>query len=212
MGIYDSNDAFLLGVLVGVLLVVTAIALFHVIRREIDLVLDAKHSHRKSATPIKRYNTISALVMAVVLAGGYTVNHDDKPAKTGASTSVEMPEQTKKVEPAPQVDRKPAKKPTPKPDKPKPKPKPKPKATIPVNTNSVWDKIAQCESSGNWSNADTGNNGHYGGLQFSIATWKSVGGPGMPHQHSRETQIKYAKILQKRSGWGQWACAHARFD
>ncbi|MGI9085574.1 MAG: transglycosylase family protein [Aeromicrobium sp.] len=78
-----------------------------------------------------------------------------------------------------------------------------------VASGSVWDKIAQCESGGNWS-INTGN-GYYGGLQFSAATWRSVGGPGLPHQHSRETQIKYAEILQKRSGWGQWGCAHARF-
>ncbi|MET1037447.1 MAG: transglycosylase family protein [Aeromicrobium sp.] len=76
--------------------------------------------------------------------------------------------------------------------------------------DSVWDKIAKCESGGNWS-INTGN-GYYGGLQFSAATWKSVGGPGLPHQNSREVQIKYAKILQARSGWGQWGCAHARFD
>ncbi|WP_306459357.1 resuscitation-promoting factor [Aeromicrobium wangtongii] len=76
--------------------------------------------------------------------------------------------------------------------------------------DSVWDKIAKCESGGNWS-INTGN-GYYGGLQFSAATWKSVGGPGLPHQHSREVQIKYAKILQARSGWGQWGCAGARFN
>jgi len=77
-----------------------------------------------------------------------------------------------------------------------------------VANGSVWDKIAQCESGGNW-HINTGN-GYYGGLQFSAATWHSVGGPGLPHEHSRETQIKYAEILQKRSGWGQWGCAHAR--
>jgi uncharacterized protein YabE (DUF348 family) len=76
--------------------------------------------------------------------------------------------------------------------------------------DSVWDKIAQCESGGNWS-INSGN-GYYGGLQFSAATWKSVGGPGLPHQNSREVQIKYAKILQARSGWGQWGCAGARFN
>jgi uncharacterized protein YabE (DUF348 family) len=76
--------------------------------------------------------------------------------------------------------------------------------------DSVWDKIARCESGGNWS-INTGN-GYYGGLQFSAATWKSVGGPGLPHENSREVQIKYAKILQARSGWGQWGCAGARFD
>ena len=74
----------------------------------------------------------------------------------------------------------------------------------------VWDRIAQCESGGNW-HINTGN-GYYGGLQFSAATWKSVGGPGLPHENSREVQIKYAKILQARSGWGQWGCAHARND
>jgi uncharacterized protein YabE (DUF348 family) len=72
----------------------------------------------------------------------------------------------------------------------------------------VWDKIAACESGGNWQ-INTGN-GYYGGLQFSAATWRSVGGPGLPHEHSREVQIKYAKILQARSGWGQWGCASAR--
>jgi uncharacterized protein YabE (DUF348 family) len=74
----------------------------------------------------------------------------------------------------------------------------------------VWDKIAACESGGNW-HINTGN-GYYGGLQFSAPTWKSVGGPGLPHEQSREIQIKYAKILQARSGWGQWGCAHARND
>ncbi|MGV0042016.1 transglycosylase family protein [Mycobacterium colombiense] len=39
-----------------------------------------------------------------------------------------------------------------------------------------WDAVAQAESSGNWSNADTGHNGHYGGLQFSPATWAAFGG------------------------------------
>lgn len=79
-----------------------------------------------------------------------------------------------------------------------------------VTGNSVWDKIAQCESGGNWS-INTGN-GYYGGLQFSAATWHSVGGSGLPSSHSRDEQIKRAKILQARSGWGQWGCAPARFN
>jgi uncharacterized protein YabE (DUF348 family) len=75
-----------------------------------------------------------------------------------------------------------------------------------VASNSVWDKIAQCESGGNWQ-INTGN-GYYGGLQFSAATWRSVGGPGLPHQHSRETQIEMGRRLQARAGWGQWpACS-----
>lgn len=83
-------------------------------------------------------------------------------------------------------------------------------APAPEEPYGVWDKIAQCESGGNWQ-INTGN-GYYGGLQFSEATWHSVGGTGLPSDHSREVQIKYAKILQARSGWGQWGCAHARND
>jgi uncharacterized protein YabE (DUF348 family) len=85
--------------------------------------------------------------------------------------------------------------------------KPKPSAPS-VGSGSVWDKIAKCESGGNWS-ISTGN-GYYGGLQFSAATWHSVGGTGLPSDHTREEQIKRAKILQARSGWGQWSCAGAR--
>ena len=68
--------------------------------------------------------------------------------------------------------------------------------------DSVWDRLAKCESGGNWS-INTGN-GYYGGLQFSAGTWRAMGGSGLPHQHSREEQIKRGKILQARSGWGQW--------
>ncbi len=68
--------------------------------------------------------------------------------------------------------------------------------------NTVWDALAKCESGGNWA-TNTGN-GYYGGLQFSASTWRAVGGSGLPHQHSREEQIKRGKILQARSGWGQW--------
>jgi uncharacterized protein YabE (DUF348 family) len=71
--------------------------------------------------------------------------------------------------------------------------------------NSVWDRLAQCESGGNWS-INTGN-GFYGGLQFTASTWRAMGGSGLPHQHSRETQIAVAKKLQAAAGWGQWpAC------
>ena len=78
---------------------------------------------------------------------------------------------------------------------------PEPKANF-ASGNSVWDSLAKCESGGNWA-TNTGN-GYYGGLQFSAATWRSVGGSGLPHQNSREEQIKRGKILQARAGWGQW--------
>lgn len=55
-----------------------------------------------------------------------------------------------------------------------------------------WDAVAAKESSGNWQNADTGKNGHYGGLQFSPSTWKAYGGVGMPQDATREQQIEIA--------------------
>jgi hypothetical protein len=67
---------------------------------------------------------------------------------------------------------------------------------------ATWDALANCESGGNWA-TNTGN-GYYGGLQFSAGTWASVGGTGLPHEHSRETQIHFGQVLQARSGWGQW--------
>ena len=41
-------------------------------------------------------------------------------------------------------------------------------------TTSVWDRVAKCESGGNWK-INTGN-GYYGGLQFAAGTWKGYGG------------------------------------
>lgn len=72
----------------------------------------------------------------------------------------------------------------------------------------VWDSLAACESGGNWS-ANTGN-GYYGGLQFSLSTWRSLGGKGYPHEASRDTQISMAKKLQARQGWGAWGACSAK--
>ncbi len=43
-----------------------------------------------------------------------------------------------------------------------------------------WDAVAACESGGNWGTA-TGN-GYYGGLQFTMGTWRANGGSGSPQQ------------------------------
>ncbi len=72
-----------------------------------------------------------------------------------------------------------------------------------ANADSVnWDAIAACESSGNWS-INTGN-GYYGGLQFSPSTWAANGGSGMPHQASREEQIRVAENTLRTQGIGAW--------
>lgn len=72
-------------------------------------------------------------------------------------------------------------------------------------TSAEWDTVAQCESGGNWS-INTGN-GFYGGLQFTLSTWRAYGGSGMPHHASREEQIRIGQKVQAGQGWGAWpAC------
>jgi resuscitation-promoting factor RpfB len=77
-------------------------------------------------------------------------------------------------------------------------------AAVPTYSGSgVWDRLAQCESGGNWA-ANTGN-GYYGGLQFSLSTWQAYGGTGLPSNASRETQIAIATRLRDASGgYGAW--------
>ena len=72
----------------------------------------------------------------------------------------------------------------------------------------VWDDLAQCESSGDWS-INTGN-GYYGGLQFSAESWRLVGGTGLPHQASKEEQIMRAERLQALQGWRAWPVCSER--
>ena len=75
--------------------------------------------------------------------------------------------------------------------------------------NSVWDRIAQCESGGNWA-ANTGN-GYYGGLQFNLGTWRANGGTGLPSNASREQQIAIAtKVRDASGGYGAWPVCGAR--
>ena len=81
-----------------------------------------------------------------------------------------------------------------------------PEASPSVASGSVWDSLAQCESGGNWA-INTGN-GYYGGLQFSLSSWRGVGGVGYPHEASRETQIAMGERLKGSGGWGHWpACS-----
>lgn len=90
-----------------------------------------------------------------------------------------------------------------------PAPKPATRSTAaPADSNisgGVWDRLAQCESGGRW-NVNTGN-GYYGGLQFSLSSWRAVGGSGLPSDASKSEQISRAEMLKARQGWGAWpAC------
>jgi resuscitation-promoting factor RpfA len=69
-------------------------------------------------------------------------------------------------------------------------------------STGVWDRVAACESGGNWS-IDTGN-GYYGGLQFSLSTWHAYGGSGNPADASKSTQIAVAEKVLAGQGWGAW--------
>lgn len=76
-------------------------------------------------------------------------------------------------------------------------------------SNGVWDRLAQCESNGNWS-TNTGN-GFYGGLQFHPQTWASYGGhqyASNAHLASRGQEIAIAERVLASQGWGAWpACS-----
>lgn len=76
---------------------------------------------------------------------------------------------------------------------------------------SVWDRVAQCESGGNWR-INTGN-GFYGGLQFSRSTWIAYGGGQYASTANRATkaeQIAIARRTLASQGPGAWPVCSRR--
>jgi len=72
-------------------------------------------------------------------------------------------------------------------------------------TSAQWDRVAACESSGNW-HADTGN-GYYGGLQFTASTWDAYGGQSyapLASEASPAEQMTVANRVLASQGWGAW--------
>ena len=84
-------------------------------------------------------------------------------------------------------------------------------AAAPAMMNeAMWDKIAQCESTGNWS-INSGN-GYYGGLQFDIRTWIGSGGGAYAPNASLATkaqQIDIANRVYAQRGLQPWGCGWA---
>ena len=84
-------------------------------------------------------------------------------------------------------------------------------AAAPAMMNeAMWDKIAQCESTGNWS-INSGN-GYYGGLQFDIRTWIGAGGGAYAPNASLATkaqQIDIANRVYAQRGLQPWGCGWA---
>ncbi|MDQ0856384.1 uncharacterized protein YabE (DUF348 family) [Arthrobacter sp. V4I6] len=75
---------------------------------------------------------------------------------------------------------------------------------------AMWNKIAQCESTGNWS--INNGNGYYGGLQFDIRTWLGAGGGAYAPNASLATkaqQIDIANRVYAQRGLQPWGCGWA---
>lgn len=62
--------------------------------------------------------------------------------------------------------------------------------------------VTSCESGGDYS-TNTGN-GYYGGWQFDLPTWYSVGGTGLPSNASAQEQDQRAFQLYLARGWTPW--------
>ncbi|GHH84535.1 hypothetical protein GCM10018781_73990 [Kitasatospora indigofera] len=70
---------------------------------------------------------------------------------------------------------------------------------------STWDKVAQCEATGNW--AINSGNGFYGGLQFTSSTWAAFGGTAyapQAHQATKAQQIAIGEKVLAAQGPGAW--------
>ena len=80
-----------------------------------------------------------------------------------------------------------------------------------ASASTVWDRVASCESGGNWS-INTGN-GYYGGLQFSDSTWDAFGGERYASTANRATKAQQITVAQKvlaSQGPGAWPTCGAR--
>jgi resuscitation-promoting factor RpfA len=84
-------------------------------------------------------------------------------------------------------------------------------ATAANATDTVWDRVAACESGGRWA-INTGN-GYYGGLQFSSSTWRAFGGQwyaSRADQATKSQQIAIARRVLAVQGPGAWPTCGVR--
>ncbi len=69
-----------------------------------------------------------------------------------------------------------------------------------------WDKIAQCETGGNWS---FHGSQYSGGLGIYHGTWNGFGGrqfASTPDGATKLQQIEVAERIRKKHGFGAWGC------
>lgn len=72
-------------------------------------------------------------------------------------------------------------------------------------STTTWDRVAECESSGNW--AINTHNGYFGGLQFSQSTWAAYGGTRYAPTADRATRAQQILVAEKvlaAQGPGAW--------
>ncbi|MFF8711732.1 peptidoglycan DD-metalloendopeptidase family protein [Streptomyces sp. NPDC015184] len=80
-------------------------------------------------------------------------------------------------------------------------------AAAPAGATSpdVWEKVAACESTGNW-HINSGN-GYFGGLQFTRSTWAAYGGTLYAPRAdlaTKDQQIAIAEKVLEGQGPGAW--------
>lgn len=72
---------------------------------------------------------------------------------------------------------------------------------------TVWDRLAACESGGNWA-INTGN-GYSGGLQFAHSTWVAWGGQQYASEAWMATREQQIAVAEGHS-WSNWPACSAR--
>jgi len=76
-----------------------------------------------------------------------------------------------------------------------------------TKANPMWDRIAACETSGNWGFVGPSFSG---GLGFFNGTWDAFGGRKYASNAglaTREQQILVAMEVQRKVGLSGWGCA-----
>lgn len=74
--------------------------------------------------------------------------------------------------------------------------------------DAVWDRIAQCETGGDWSMRGSR---YSGGVGFANSTWNAFGGQEFASNAglaSREQQIIVAERVYDYGGYTGWGCAY----
>lgn len=69
-----------------------------------------------------------------------------------------------------------------------------------AHTSTRLHRVAHCESGHN-PRTNTGN-GHYGAYQFTLSSWRWVGGKGYPHTKTMRRQTVMARRLRDKQGGG----------